>query len=200
MRKDMAKKLCERPRYGSSVDLGNFLKPSKSGDPEGMALREPMRARWRSDYIELNDYLAPLRRYLGKQVGRPWNDVYSEISKELRLDKETDRHVLLHVSRIVSKVTIGRDGEWLVDDRAGFGPKTISRQWLYVDPHDGTLKRGLGDSRKQKWRKMREEKNQALSKRMRQGKEAEIQYHFFGEKGWWADYPVPSCWRAPLVQ
>jgi hypothetical protein len=34
----------------------------------------------------LNENLAPLRRYLLKQIGRPWNKVFSEICQNLRVD------------------------------------------------------------------------------------------------------------------
>jgi hypothetical protein len=48
----------------------------------------PTKRSMRRDYNEswgrksLNDYLSPLRRYLAKQVGRPWDKVYSEICQK----------------------------------------------------------------------------------------------------------------------
>src|SRR4029077_7165209 len=45
--------------------------------------------------------LAPLRRFLGRRVGRPWNAVYSEITASLRLDSVVQKHVLDHLFHFV---------------------------------------------------------------------------------------------------
>ena len=45
----------------------------------------------------LNENLAPLRRYLERQVGRPWDKVYSEIAEGLRVASTVQRHVRDHL-------------------------------------------------------------------------------------------------------
>jgi hypothetical protein len=73
MREDMYKVIVERPRRG------------KSGDATAARLRRefdgPIRLGMRAGYghRSLNENLAPLRRYLHAQIGRPWNRVFSEI-------------------------------------------------------------------------------------------------------------------------
>src|ERR1700736_4653085 len=51
---------------------------------------------------ELNENLAPLRRYLERQVGRPWNKVYSEIARHLRVDSAVQQHVREHLRDFVA--------------------------------------------------------------------------------------------------
>jgi len=73
MRKDMYKVIVERPRRGKERDsLACQLRGDLDGPP-----RLGMRAGY--GYRELNENLAPLRRYLHTQVGRPWGKVFSEI-------------------------------------------------------------------------------------------------------------------------
>jgi hypothetical protein len=78
----------------------------------------------------LNENLAPLRRYLERQVGRPWDKVYSEISRHLRVDNAVQQHVRDHISDFVAIKPRRRERyDWLWYQR------------LYVDPDDGLLKR-----------------------------------------------------------
>ena len=89
------------------------------------------------DWKELNENLAPLRRYLERQVGRPWDKVYSEISRHLRVDNPVQQHVRDHLSDFVAIKPRRRPG-------AVYGKGQRDRLWyqlLYVDPKDGLLKR-----------------------------------------------------------
>src|SRR5689334_15596749 len=99
MRDDMAKVIVERPR----------IKPRKTrkgreGALEDLPAREGMRRghELRRNTKELNENLAPLRRYLEKQVGRPWNKVYSDISAHLRADNIVQQHVRDHIKDFVA--------------------------------------------------------------------------------------------------
>jgi hypothetical protein len=73
MREDMYKVIVERPRRG------------KEGDATAARLRKDFDGTMRLGmrvgygYRSLNENLAPLRRYLHAQIGRPWNKVFSEI-------------------------------------------------------------------------------------------------------------------------
>ena len=74
MRADMFKVLVERPRHRWKWDDGSARWSRNDID-------EPAWLRTRAGYgtRALNENLAPLRRYLHAQVGRPWNKVFSEI-------------------------------------------------------------------------------------------------------------------------
>jgi hypothetical protein len=84
----------------------------------------------------LNENLAPLRRYLRSQVGRPWDNVYSEIRKRVHPGNAVQMHIWQHLGDFV--VTdphsicgdIGRRGLWV---------STRGRQF-YVDPRNGLLR------------------------------------------------------------
>jgi len=82
-----------------------------------------------------------LRRYLQSQVGRPWNKVHSEISRNLRLDSAVQSHVLDHLWDYVEVNTRLVDGE--VCDAVGV-PIAKSGRWFrrlfYVCPKSGLLK------------------------------------------------------------
>ena len=99
MRDDMAKVIVERPR----IPAFNCRK----GRPqalEDLPAREGMRRphALRGDRKELNENLTPLRRYLERQVGRPWDKVYSEIAAHLRVDNTVQQHVRDHLGDVPS--------------------------------------------------------------------------------------------------
>lgn len=54
--------------------------------------------------------LGPLTRYLRSQVGRAWDDVYSEISRCLRPTSAVQRHVRDHLWDFVSQYICFHDG------------------------------------------------------------------------------------------
>jgi hypothetical protein len=82
MRDDMARVLVERPRIPA-----HKARKGRHRDFEGLPSHEGMRraAELSGDRKMLNENLKPLRRYLEKQVGRPWDTVYSEIAAHLRV-------------------------------------------------------------------------------------------------------------------
>ena len=139
MRAEMAKVIVERPRRhgwglarrGRRVDLEDL--PSRIG---------MRRDRWEhGGHKEFNENLAPLRRYLHKQVGRRWDDVFSEICANLRVDSTVQQHVRDHVKEFVELHPRER---WVTVFRAGGeGERVRVDPWqdLYVDPVDGILKR-----------------------------------------------------------
>lgn len=109
MRKDMNKVLTTRPRVG-----GNYKKRSKTYERKstpkeiryhkGVKVdlspkQESMRRRHRvnRDYKMFSDLIGPLQHYLCTQVGRPWNDVWSEVCQVLRGTGLQAQHVKQHV-------------------------------------------------------------------------------------------------------
>ena len=137
VREDMPHLIVERPRSGGDRGRNRRAKswmdlPKQQGMGHGHVLA--------GRYKVLNDNLAPLRRYLERQVGRPWNKVYSEICRNLRADNAVQQHVRQHLADFVAikpRRIIGSYG-------TGAEKQRYSRLWsqlLYVDPSDGLLKR-----------------------------------------------------------
>ena len=81
MRKDMAKVLVERPRLIDSTEHRGRKLPDELL-PKSLGVRRAVREA--GGYKQLNENLAPLRRYLERQVGRPWNKVFSDIAANLK--------------------------------------------------------------------------------------------------------------------
>jgi hypothetical protein len=135
MRSDMSKVIVERPRRGShlrSVKFGARVSPR--GDLEDFDLAPP-RDR---DQKSLNENLAPLRRYLDKQIGRPWDKVYSEIRANLDTRKATQLHILQHLDGYV-ETRCWMDGKTVMGSPHWFRPRPV--EGLYVHPKTGILRR-----------------------------------------------------------
>jgi len=118
MRDDMAAVIVERPRIkprncrkGRRQDWNDL--PSREGMRRSHALRGERKT--------LNENLAPLRRYLERQVGRPWNNVYSEIAKHLRVDHTVQQHVRDHLRDFVA-IKPRRIAHWWDPARAWWQP------------------------------------------------------------------------------
>jgi hypothetical protein len=95
---------------------------------------------------ELNENLAPLRRFLQSRVGRPWNAVRSEMSAILTPRSAVQKHVLDHVKQMVEENPVLIDGRFCYPPGSGFfsgTPITAKRWWgLYVCPRTGLLRLG----------------------------------------------------------
>ena len=131
MREDMAQVIVERPRIkpfnnrkGRRVALDDL--PKHEGMRRGHAEH--------GDTKQLNENLAPLRRYLEGQVGRPWNKVYSEIAAHLRVDNTVQQHVRDHLRDFVAVTPRRNVSGWRSSIRGG-----LWWQRLYVDPVTGLL-------------------------------------------------------------
>jgi hypothetical protein len=144
MRKDMAKIIVERPRRGGTA----WMRPGRSHaltDDDGAPYRDALRAPVRTRDVRtkmLNENLAPLERYLGKQVGRPWRKVYAEISARLKPTSTVQQHVRDHLEDFVAVKTHMADGVVHAQPRFG-GPRPLAQDWrpYFVHPRTGLLKR-----------------------------------------------------------
>jgi hypothetical protein len=131
MRKDMAKVIVERPRIrASGKGKGRLQDIEHLPSYEGMGRAAALRC---SDRKVLNEKLAPLRRYLAAQVGRPWNKVYSEISAHLRVSSAVQQHVRDHLRDFVNLKPSRNIHPWS-EARAG-----LWRQPFFVHPCTGLL-------------------------------------------------------------
>ncbi len=99
MREDMAKVIVTRPRVLDSVVRKGRALPDELL-PKAIGLRR--HAHEHGGYKMLNENLAPLRRYLEQQVGRPWDKVYSEIAERLRPTSTVQQHVRDHLLDFVN--------------------------------------------------------------------------------------------------
>jgi hypothetical protein len=88
-------------------------------------------------YRSLNENLAPLRRYLLAQLGRPWDQVFSEICAGIdQLDS-----VHQHIHDFIEVDVKVREGRLInVANRGGYlGRGRGLSQELYVDPRTGLI-------------------------------------------------------------
>lgn len=166
MRRDMHKLLCERSRRkdpwadpgdrrtyfrsrDKSVHVDDFVEIDEETGEEKVVIDECDKkvARQRTPMTrsgkELSDFLAPLMGWLRKQVGKKWDNVYSQLS-EIMPDGVHSDHIKSHIrSWIEEKV-------FLIDGIAHKKPmysgdfSPVPKNELYVDPLDNILKWGKG--------------------------------------------------------
>jgi len=186
----MAKVIVERPRVG-----GGWLRKGRplrdEDEPWPKFRRDDLHDRTK----RLNENLAPLRRYLAAQVGRRWDDVWSEICENLKPKSTVQQHVRDHIPDFVAIKTSVRDGSIWVHDR--FSPCLLkdARTRLYVDPVSGILlhNQRYGATR-HAWRNRQKARDAAIQARMRVVSR-KTQLHLFGDC-WWevtlaAGTPMP---------
>jgi len=128
----MSHVIVERPRHG-----GAWARKGRERDLDDLPGHEGMRQAHRGGRKSLNENLNPLKRFLHKQVGRPWDAVYAEIARHLRADSTVQQHVRDHLEDYVAIRPAPAAGRWW-SLRRGSWPW---REPLYVDPADGLLKR-----------------------------------------------------------
>jgi hypothetical protein len=132
MRDDMAQVIVERPRIPAfNSRKGRTLPLDELPQHEGMRRSHLLHG----DGKTLNENLMPLRRFLERQVGRPWNKVYAEIAAHLRVDNAVQQHVRDHLRDFVA-VTPRRVPDWRYPPG-----RSLWYQPLYVDPATGLLRR-----------------------------------------------------------
>ena len=117
MRSDMAKVVTERPRRGHgnwSKKWGRRLGKNEYDAEDHGPKRAPIARRhqygWNAK--EFSDLLGPLRRYLRTQVGRPWNKVWSEMTRNLDSRSLSGQHIFDHIHwEVEQHVSLSPDGQ-----------------------------------------------------------------------------------------
>jgi hypothetical protein len=132
MREDMARVIVERPRIQPRNNRKG-RRPALEDLPSHEGMRRA--AALRGDRKELNENLAPLRRYLEGQVGRPWDKAYAEIAARLRIDSTVQQHVRDHLRDFVAVAPRRNVSDWRSSIRGG----GLWWQPLYVHPDTGLL-------------------------------------------------------------
>lgn len=154
MRSDMSKVLVERPRLRiAKKGRGSHYPRAALARPYGPELDDaPTKCgiTWRHKDKWLNENLAPLRRFLLSRVGRPWANVYAELSANVCRDSAVQAHIFQHIDDYVARNvelrvvpgtrrtapfrTDGYKIGWVVE-RPRWGLQ------LYVCPKSGVLRR-----------------------------------------------------------
>jgi len=137
----MHKVVIERPRWspgrdkhGRRANLPDELQPKYEGMRRAHSRRKGF-----------TDLLGPLRRWLHTQVGRPWNDVYSEACAVIKPDSVIRAHVKTHLLEMVEQNTFIAGGQVSVVDhfRGGGVRPVVETRWgwtrYYVHPETGLL-------------------------------------------------------------
>jgi hypothetical protein len=143
MREDMSKVVTERPRRGHRLPSSKTRLRVRRYDSDKEYDDLPKRVSGsRSKHIRageikyFSDLLGPLLRFLRKNVGKPWDMVYSEIKESLDDRKVTGRHVFEHVDwEVETHAFIDGDGELYTWGYGGRRPV----DGFYVDPRTGLL-------------------------------------------------------------
>lgn len=166
MRKDMDKVVAEPARIGGRCRIRPQL---SSMEWEDLPQRESMRGHLARDHGALAkgsvSCWSPLRRWLDKQVGRPWNRVYSELCATFASRHPRKHDVLHRVNWWVAQrdVTLAADGS-VTELLPGCGRYPVDG--LYVHPVSGLLQRADGPSEAARRRQNREaETAQRLARR-----------------------------------
>jgi hypothetical protein len=138
MRKDMSKVITERPRVGGKgVRKGRT--PRDLGD---LPTKQGMKRPYGHDTKNFSDVLGPIKGFLKKAVGRPWNDVYSEICENIDKSNRVQAHILEHVWQYVHRNVVIKDNK-IFDRRTFYGGKLyeLSNNDTYICPKTGILKK-----------------------------------------------------------
>jgi len=179
MREDMFKVIVERPRLIHGNWLGGGREP---GFRQRMAREDvPAKVGMRASHNSrkwLNENLTPLRRFLEKQVGRPWNKVHAELLQGIDQRNTVQQHILTHIENFVHLAVRAEprvDGHGRVRGYRFFGndwrgrplPVEESRRPLFVDPRTGLLRVTGADAYRAEQHRRREADAQAANRETR---------------------------------
>jgi len=152
MRSDMSKVVVERPRSGHQARYPRKKVENRYDCAfEDYPTRQPV-GRRRYGEKHFSDHLSPLFRFLRKNVGRPWNNVWSELCEHVSFDNVVQKHILSHVDGFVALHVVLIDGEvYYYSSHSGLRALVGSR-WLelYVCPRTGLLKQAKHGPRKKR--------------------------------------------------
>jgi hypothetical protein len=193
VRDDIAKVSVERERWPK---YSNRQKPCH--DPlEELPLKERMKDRYMETRYQ-SDHLNPLKGWVRKQIGRPWNKAFSELCENLRLDSTIQRHVREHVFDFVDTPSLIRG---VLHNHRGplFGERfRYGAAIAYVDPCDGILK-PLKDPRLWTKRELKQSKAKQAQEAVAKGALVRFEGRFFHRyKGFWFEWlmkDLPPCFQ-----
>jgi hypothetical protein len=163
MRKDMFKVIVERPRVGGgnkrnrrvNKEFTDLAKSWNGQEDEAFDLvydsinasnNERLKHQVdNSNMKEQTDNLNPLYGLLLARLGKPWNDVYSEICEHLNRNSTMQNHVFQHLEWAVVKSTYrGEDGHVYESTTRKWRGQALDtpkqRKVFYLEPETGILR------------------------------------------------------------
>lgn len=163
MRKDFNKVLTERPRKGHKRKHKEVRKAYNSqfsvnydNDEDGpLGGTEHMRRPYQNIRKSNSDLWGAIRRFMLSRCGRKWDDVWSEVNRDLSESDDMRAHWRVHCKiEVDEKVAVAPNGKlwrlagrgsWTFDclDRWGWPLQGIPgcNKRFYVDPRDGILRK-----------------------------------------------------------
>jgi len=120
------------------VDAGKhktYETKRRVSDKDMDATHSPMRNH--SEFWNPLDYVAPLYRYLHRNVGRPWNKIYSEICRDASPKSLLGYHLREHIWDIVipNDEVIKTEGGYRWQPKRLRGTYCFSRWHLFIDDY-----------------------------------------------------------------
>jgi len=143
MKEHFEKLLTEQERAGSKMPSAKWggrvkVEDSDSEYEKQAGGLQPWSRHRNQDNKSLTDVLSPLRGYLRKNVGRPWDEVYSEICWGMDKRTTTGAHIFTHLWQYVERYTfMGEDGKVKYLNR--YGGKVVDVDEWYIHPVTGLL-------------------------------------------------------------
>jgi len=135
----MHKVIVERARPGSRYHFGKG-DPLRKLSSEELPARESMKRR-HADRRHFNENLKPLQRWLERQVGRPWDKVYSEACEVIRPTSTVKNHIKIHLLQFVDRNVTLIDGvPHSMGPWWGTGFAELRDREIYIDPESGLLR------------------------------------------------------------
>ena len=173
MRADMGKVITERERAGgqrsrAGRDGGSVPwrghEDSYDDQPKRGKISPVGRHGWHTK--EFTDVLPPIYGFLRKQIGRPWDKIYSELCKHLDKRKLTHAHVFTHVFQFVG-LHVRRCTDGIYRETGGiYGRLNDQGEYvesgpspeLYVHPRTGLLRKNKKEGRHARKARLEREK------------------------------------------
>ncbi len=149
----MHKVVIERPRWNPGpAKMGRVKNLPDDLLPKVQGMRRPYK-----NQKAFTDLLGPLKRWLRAQVGRRWNDAYSEACEVIKPDSVVRLHIKTHLFEFVERHTFMRGGEVCFLERFSgralpVQSRRFGREQFYVHPESGLLLDVKPESRRE-WRK-----------------------------------------------
>lgn len=171
MRTDMLKVVTEPGRRGGGQSIHNEYRLAKKFKlDENLEVNDeychtvlPMRCKrlgWDGKVRSYNTN--PVNRFLRSNVGKKWDDVYSEICKVFKYDHKVGYSACREfLTWCVEETYLADDGVVYARSWRGSSPIEESHDTLYIDPRDGILKLSTGESYKARNKRRRAEKQAA---------------------------------------
>lgn len=175
MRNDHHKLICERQRSGSGSSYRDIRHDKNEAMNDEWWLEEvedleeddklihttnkkvSMRKTYKSRWINksFNDHINPIRGFVRKNVGRKWDDVFSDFCAVYDQRAVLTKHLFQHLKWSIERNLVVKDDKLFTRSRRS-GLEPIEESWteFYVDPRDGILKR---NSQHKKWTQIRKQ-------------------------------------------